>query len=235
MNDITLLPPADLDANRIDQYQSIDFARTGYREFGRDPAAEGQPDNSDPLGGNGIKHIQVEIHQIVHRIKIIRPFGCTESGMGRCDHFPMFGQAIHKRRKRTDRIDPMDQQDRCALPAAQDLKLQPPGAKRRHSAAARCAASSSIGSRSCSCGNTSLAASEKLFIASAWVTRPWRVIMMIRPTPPTRWRNSLIWRTTVSGLPQNIWPWRIRLSTERSVGRFDAPARQAVGVISGAI
>ena len=25
-------------------------------------------------------------------------------------------------------------------------------------------------------------------------------------------------------MPQNIWPWRTRLSTERSVGRFDAPA-----------
>ena len=155
----------------------------------------------------------------------------------------MLGQTVEKRCLRRDRVDTMDQQDWPSPAAPQRLDLakadaEPDLAGRAHDAATaiepHC---SSSGSRSCSCGNTSRAASVKLFSASAWVTRPCRVIMMMWWMPPTRRRNSFICLTTVSGLPANIWPCRTRLSTSKLVGRGrrEAPLRHAAGAISGAV
>src|SRR5579872_4910650 len=103
--------------------------------------------------------------------------------MRRRDHLAMLREQVNERRAWIDRVDAVDQQDRLTFTTAQHFKVQPTGAQHIHApAAAAIDAVSSIGGRSRSCGSTSRAASMKLFSASACVTRPCRVIMMMRPT-----------------------------------------------------
>ena len=58
-------------------------------------------------------------------------------------------------------------------------------------------------------------------------------IMINPPRPPTRRRNSLIWRATVSGLPANICPCATSVSARKSVGAREPVPRQATGARSG--
>ena len=240
------------------------------RDFGRDPAAEREADQRNPIRQR-VEHVAPEMHEIVNRLEILGKRRAAEARHRRRDDLAVFGQKIDKRRLRADRVDPVHEQDRPPAAAPQHFELERPGGSVSLTASAhpdpppqrgrgKSDAAPPIPSPAGGGGSgwgihsqlispppaapeirsrpdrpaadPAIAAappsrpSVKLFSASAWVTRPCRVIMMMCPMPPTRLRNSLICRATVSGLPANIWPWPISTSASRLVGRGrrEAPA-----------
>ena len=128
MDDVALLAPAQFDADRVDQNQPIELCRAADRDLGGNPAAERKADHRD-LAGQRVEHLAIEMHEVVHRVEILRPRRIAEARMRRRYDFAVFGEQIEKRRLGADRVDAMDQQDGPPASLAQHFEIDVAGSQ----------------------------------------------------------------------------------------------------------
>ena len=123
VEDVALLPAADLDADGVDQDQLVDAMARGDGDLGRDPAAERQSDHVDFSAREVVEQRQVEAHEVVHRVEILGPRRMAETGRGGRDHLGMAAEQIEKRRLWRHAVHAVDQQKGPAAPAPQLFQL----------------------------------------------------------------------------------------------------------------
>src|SRR5262245_6839792 len=73
VQDVRRLPIADLDAEGIDQDEPVQAMAARHRDLGGQPSAERQPQQRDLPPGQLIEEVEVEVHEIVDRVEIVRP------------------------------------------------------------------------------------------------------------------------------------------------------------------
>src|SRR5207245_2880813 len=125
MDDVALLAPAQFDADRVDKDQPVELRRAADSDFGGDPATERKADHRD-LAGQRVEHLAIEMHEVVHRVEILRKRRIAKAGMRRRDNFAMLGEQIEKRRLDADRVDAVDEQDGPPASPAQYLEIERP-------------------------------------------------------------------------------------------------------------
>ena len=125
VEDIAGLAVADLDADRVDEDQLAQPVAGGDRDLRRQPAAEGQPEQCDPLVGQFVEDGEIEMHQIVDRVEIGRPPGVAEPGRGRGDDLGIAAEQVEERRLRVHRVHAVQQEDGRAGAVTQHLQLDP--------------------------------------------------------------------------------------------------------------
>ena len=127
------LAVADLDADRVDEDQPVELVAARDRDLGRQPAAERQPDQRDPLERQLVEQRQIEMHEIIDRVEIGRPLRVAEARRGRRDDLGLAAEQVEKPRVRMDRVHAVQQQHRASRPrraAPQARSRLPSGARR---------------------------------------------------------------------------------------------------------
>src|SRR6185369_15060753 len=94
VDDVTRVPCADLDADRIGKHEMRKPGRRLDRNLCRDPGAERYPDNDRVLEVEVIEQIEVEIGEVVDGGERLRLLGVAEARMARCDHACMPGKLV---------------------------------------------------------------------------------------------------------------------------------------------
>ncbi len=105
VEDVRRLAVAHFDADRIDEHQLRQPMAARRSHLGSEPAAEGEAEQRQPLARQRIEQGEMEMHQVVDRVEILRPRRVTEPGSRRGDDFDMPPQKIEKRRFGVDGIE----------------------------------------------------------------------------------------------------------------------------------
>jgi hypothetical protein len=115
MREVPLIAAGELDPDRIDQHQPVELRVAADRHLGGNPAAERKTYHHGVVG-QPVEHLAVELHEVVHRVEILRQRRLAEPGMRWGNDLAVLGQLVDKRRLPTHRVDPVDEQDRLAAP-----------------------------------------------------------------------------------------------------------------------
>ncbi len=125
VEDVRRLAVADLDPEGIDEDQLLQAVAAGGGNFGREPAAEGKPDEGRLVAWQRLEHGEMEMDEVVDGVEIRRPRRLAKAGGGGCRDLGMPAEEVEKRRPRVDRVEAVQHQDRMPGAAPQHLELDP--------------------------------------------------------------------------------------------------------------
>src|SRR6185295_14441908 len=94
VDDVPLLAPSQLDADWIDQDQPLQAMRVDRRDFSRDPPPERQSDQRDLVVRKRIQYVQVQVYEVVHRVKLGRAWRVAEARVRRRHDLGILRQQI---------------------------------------------------------------------------------------------------------------------------------------------
>jgi hypothetical protein len=83
---------ANFDAEGVDEDESVDAVAALDRDFRREPAAKGQAHDVDLSVGQVVQDVEIEVHQVVHRVKIVGACRMAKAGMGRGNNLRLTAQ-----------------------------------------------------------------------------------------------------------------------------------------------
>jgi hypothetical protein len=87
-----------------------------------EPTAEGEAEQGDFRLRQGFEKVEIEVHEVVHRVETLRARRIAEAGMRGGDDLGAAAQQIQEARGRIDRLHAMQGQDGLAGAAAHDLQ-----------------------------------------------------------------------------------------------------------------
>src|SRR5262249_42382720 len=114
---------ADLDAERIDEDKFIESMAARRGDFGSEPAAKREPNQSDLSGGQHIKRGEIEMHQVVNRVEILVPRRVAKAGGRGCNNLAVASEQLEKRRLPIDCLKTVEQEDRVTRAATQNFEF----------------------------------------------------------------------------------------------------------------
>ena len=121
VDDVASLAIADLDADRVGQHEVRDPGRRLDRHLGRDPAAERHADDHGVAQIELIEQVEVEIGEVVDGVERPRLLRAAEARVHRRQHPRARRQPIEHRRGRLDADAGMQEQQRPAGAALDQL------------------------------------------------------------------------------------------------------------------
>ena len=96
VGDVTLFASAELDAERVDQHETIDPLETADAHLQRDPPAKRRACQRHVAEILAFEQVQVKVGEIVDGAESLRPLGIAEAGMPRDDYPPVPRQSIEE-------------------------------------------------------------------------------------------------------------------------------------------
>jgi Asp-tRNA(Asn)/Glu-tRNA(Gln) amidotransferase A subunit family amidase len=114
---------AHLDAQGVDKDQSVDSRRTLQRDLGREPAAERQSHECETRRREPVDELDVELHKIVDRTKIVGTRGAAETRMRRRDDLRIVRKSADERGARLDVLESVQHEQGLSRTASQHFEL----------------------------------------------------------------------------------------------------------------
>src|SRR3984893_6734215 len=93
---VALFASAELDAERVDQHETIDPLETADAHLQRDPPAKRRACQRHLAKILAFEQVQVKVGEIVDGAESLRPLGIAEAGMPRDDYPPVPRQSIEE-------------------------------------------------------------------------------------------------------------------------------------------
>ncbi len=131
VEDVAALAVADLDADRIGEHEPRHPHGRLHRDRRRNPGAERDPHHQRLLEVELLHGIEVEIGEVVDGGQRRRQLGAAEAGMRRRHQPAAVGKQRQHRGGRLDADMGMEEQDRAAAAAVDQLELRPVDRDRR--------------------------------------------------------------------------------------------------------
>src|SRR5262245_35777903 len=124
VENVRRLAIADLDPERVDQYEPIDAVAGLDGNLGSQPAPEREAHQRHRLVGPGAEDLQVEVHEIVDRLEVRGPRRIAEARMRRRDDLHVPAEEVEERRVVGNGLEAVQEEQRPAFPPAHDLQFE---------------------------------------------------------------------------------------------------------------
>src|SRR5580704_14676734 len=134
VEDVGRLAVAELDAERIDEHETVEPVRTGGGNFGGEPAPERGADQRDLVIRQPVEERAVEVDEVVDRFETIGPRRGAEARMRGGEDGGSARQELKETSIRVERVKAVPEDDHAPRAAPNDLKIdvadcQPIGAR----------------------------------------------------------------------------------------------------------
>jgi len=126
VEDVGGLTVADLDAERIDEHQLAEPMAASDRNLRCEPAAERKPDECHLLVRQRIQHFEVEMHEVIDRVEVLRPRRLPKPWSRWRYDLAVAAQQLEEPSVGINGLKAMQQQDRAAGAAAHGFELDLP-------------------------------------------------------------------------------------------------------------